>query len=440
MTDRRDSSRSADRGIRARARTVRARRRGLYLTGLTALALAAASSTAALLRTPGAPSLAFVLQCAALGGLALVAPSLPRLRRSLPVLAVGAASVLVLCVGLEVARSGAALPLEVAACAALLPLLAAQIVERRTRLGVVAGAVLGVLAVAAAAGMHGVALVQLGVALGFAATFALVVADALVVARERQDGHLFRVRGSMLRERRRTQSRDEQMANLSHDLRNPLAIALGFAEMADDDTLSNDDRAHALSGVRRSLWEMQQLVENVLDGSADQAGALVPSPEPLDLESLCRESLAATHILLRRRPIVLTGALEPELLVFADRHRLARVIANLLGNACKYTITGEIHLQTLSNGRSAVIRVQDTGPGIAAEALPHIFDRYRRAHAGGPGGAGLGLAIAHRLTECMGGTLEVESEVGVGSTFTVTLPLCDPRIAAPDETDESVAA
>jgi two-component system sensor histidine kinase BaeS len=230
------------------------------------------------------------------------------------------------------------------------------------------------------------------------------------------------------------------MANLSHDLRNPLAIALGFAEMAEDDALSHDDRAHALSGVRRALWEMQQLVENVLDGSADQAGALVPSPEPLDLESLCRESLAATHILLRRRPIVLTGALEPELLVFADRHRLARVIANLLGNACKYTIAGEIHLQTRSNGRSAVIRVQDTGPGIAADALPHIFDRYRRAHAGGPGGAGLGLAIAHRLTECMGGTLDVASAVGVGSTFTVTLPLCDPRVTATDETDDSVAA
>ena len=275
----------------------------------------------------------------------------------------------------------------------------------------------------------------------FAASFALAVADVLIVAREREDRQLRRVRGTMLRERRRTQSREELIANLSHDLRNPLAIALGFAEMAEDDSLSAEDRASALSGIRRSLWEMSQMVENVLDGCTDQAGALVPLPEPLDLEGLCDEALAATRILLRRRPIVLTGSLEPGLLVFADRNRLARVIGNLLGNAVKYTVAGEIRLQTLTCGRFAVIRVQDTGPGIAPDALPHIFDRYRRAHAGGPAGAGLGLAIAHRLTERMGGTLEVESELGSGSTFTITLPLCETRLAPPEPArGESVAA
>jgi signal transduction histidine kinase len=409
----------------------------LYLTGLTALALAAASSTAALLGTPGAPSIAFVVQCFALGALSLVAPSLARLRRVIGAVAVGAASVLVLCVGLEVIRGSAVLPLQIAACAALLPLLAAQIVHRRSRIIIVSVAALGVLAVAMLAGLRGPDAVQLGVALGFAVTFALVVADVLVVARERQDEHVYRMRDTMLRERRRTQSREETIANLSHDLRNPLAIALGFAEMAEDEAVSDDDRVNALAGIRRSLWEMSQLVENVLDGSADRAGALVPTPESLDLERLCDDALAATRILLRRRPITLTGALEPGVLVFADRHRLARVIANLLGNACKYTVAGEIHLQTVSCGRHAVIRVRDTGTGIAPEALPHIFDRFRRAHEGGPSGAGLGLAIAHRLTERMGGTLEVTSAVGVGSTFTVTLPLCASRQQA---VDQSVAA
>ena len=445
MTDRPDPIRTAERGrverARERTRIMRARRRGLHLTGLTALALAAASSTAALLGAPGAPSLAFVVQCLALGVLALVAPSIPRLRRGIPGIAVGAASLLVLCVGLEVLRGGAALPLEITACAALLPLLAAQLGRRRTRVVTVAGAAVIVFAVAALSGLRGFALWHLGVAIAFAATFALAVADVLIVAREREDRQLRRVRGTMLRERRRTQSREELIANLSHDLRNPLAIALGFAEMAEDDSLSAEDRASALSGIRRSLWEMSQMVENVLDGSADQAGALVPLPEPLDLEGLCDEALAATRILLRRRPIVLTGSLEPGLLVFADRNRLARVIGNLLGNAVKYTVAGEIRLRTLSCGRSAVIRVQDTGPGIAPDALPHIFDRYRRAHAGGPAGAGLGLAIAHRLTECMGGTLEVESELGAGSTFTITLPLCEAHVAPSGDADgESVAA
>lgn len=439
MSDRREPTHSAERSIRGRARLARARRRGLYLTGLTALALAAASSTAALLGTPGAPSVAFVVQCFVLGTLALAAPSVPYLRRTITGISVGAATLLVLCVALEVLRGGVVLPLEIAACAALLPLLAAQVAHRWARVLLVGGAALGVLLVALAAGLPGVAAAHLGVALGFAATFAVVVADVLVLARERQDQHLHRMRGAMLRERRRTLAREETMANLSHDLRNPLAIAVGFAEMAEDDTLSDDDRANALFGIRRSLWEMSQMVENVLDGSADQAGALVPHPEPLDLARLCDDALAATRILLRHRPITLTGALEPGVLVFADRHRLARVIANLLGNACKYTLAGEIRLQTMACGRFAVIRVQDTGTGIAAEALPHIFDRYRRAHAGGPAGAGLGLAIAQRITERMGGVLEVESTLGVGSTFTVTLPLCASRADALPA-DQSVAA
>ena len=127
--------------------------------------------------------------------------------------------------------------------------------------------------------------------------------------------------------------------------------------------------------------------------------------------------------------------------VTGDASMLRQVFANLLGNAVKYTVAGEIRLQTLTCGRFAVIRVQDTGPGIAPDALPHIFDRYRRAHAGGPAGAGLGLAIAHRLTERMGGTLEVESELGSGSTFTITLPLCETRLAPPEPArGESVAA
>lgn len=439
MSDRRDPIPSAERSIRGRARLARARRRGLYLTGLTALALAAASSTAALLGTPSAPSLAFVLQCFALGALSLAAPSVSRLRRNVDGISVGTATLLVLCVALEVLRGGVVLPLEIAACAALLPLLAAQIAHRATRVLVVGGAALGVLLVAVVAGLHGSAAAQLGVALLFAVTFAVIVADVLLVSREQQDLHVHRMRGSMLRERRRTQSREEAIANLSHDLRNPLAIAVGFAEMAEDEALSFEDRANALSGIRRSLWEMSQMVENVLDGSADQAGALVPHPEPLDLEQLCEDALAATRILLRRRPITLTGALEPGVLVFADRHRLARVIANLLGNACKYTVAGEIRVQTSARGRFAVIRVQDTGTGIAPDALPHIFDRYRRAHAGGPAGAGLGLAISHRLTERMGGMLEVESTLGVGSIFTVTLPLCASRSDALPA-DHSVAA
>ena len=254
-------------------------------------------------------------------------------------------------------------------------------------------------------------------ALGLAATLGLAASRA----QHQQRGAV--QRRTVLRERRRMRAREELVANLSHDLRNPLAVALGFSEMAEDEELPADERTQALSGLRRSLWEMSQLVENVLDGSADQAGELTPSLEPVELEPMCADVVAATRVLLRRRPVTLSGEVEPGMVALADRQRLLRVLGNLLGNACKYTVAGEIRLEAMACGRFAVIQVQDTGPGIAPEAVPYIFDRFRRAHRGGPAGAGLGLAIAQRLVERMGGTLEVSSALGVGSTFTVTLPL-----------------
>lgn len=284
-------------------------------------------------------------------------------------------------------------------------------------LGVAAG-----LLAAAAMGIPNAVLAPLAVVVAAIAGGMLVSArrDAGQVPRERRAAAL---RRDVLRERRRMRAREELVANLSHDLRNPLAIALGFSEMAEDDALPPEERAQALSGLRRSLWEMSQLVENVLDGSADDAGAITPALEPVELAPLCDDLVTSTRVLLRRRPITLSGDVEPGLFALADRQRLLRVLGNLLGNACKYTVAGEIRLEAMVCGRFAVIRVRDTGPGIAPDAMPYIFDRFRRAHRGGPAGAGLGLAIAHRLTERMGGSLEASSELGVGSTFLVTLPL-----------------
>jgi len=283
-------------------------------------------------------------------------------------------------------------------------------------------AVAALLLVAATMGTPGAVLAPLAVVVAALAGGLLVAArrEARGAPRARRAAAL---RRDVLRARRRMRAREDLVANLSHDLRNPLAIALGFSEMAEDDCLSAEERAQALTGLRRSLWEMSQLVENVLDGSADDAGALSPTLDPVELGPLCDDLVAATRVLLRHRPITLSCSVEPGLCALADRQRLLRILGNLLGNACKYTVAGEIRLEATVCGRFAVIRVRDTGPGIAPDAMPYIFDRFRRAHRGGPGGAGLGLAIAHRLTERMGGSLEASSELGVGSTFLVTLPL-----------------
>lgn len=285
---------------------------------------------------------------------------------------------------------------------------------------------LAVLAVAVATEVPGAVLLPLALSLTLAVAAGLLATFGLDSDRARRERRHAALRRDVLRDRRRMRAREELVANLSHDLRNPLAIALGFSEMAEDEDLSGDERAQALSGLRRSLWEMSQMVENVLDGSADEAGALTSSLEPVDLEPLCADLVSATRVLLRRRPVTLSGDVESGLLVLADRQRLLRVLGNLLGNACKYTQSGEIRLEATLCGRFARIAVRDTGPGIAPDAMPYIFDRYRRAHRGGPAGVGLGLAIAHRLTERMGGTLEASSALGFGSTFVVTLPLAEP--------------
>lgn len=421
--------------VRALARLVHSRRYILGMTGEVALVLAAAGSMAALLGISGAPSGSFVVQCFALGLLALVATRTYPLRSYLPALSIGVAASLVVIVVLETVRPGdAVIPLEIAGCVAILPILLMQIAGWRRRSIVVCGGAATVIVVAALTGVPGMALLQLGIALAFAVGFALVAVASIDARRTRNAHRDARLRRIMARERRLTQAREDMVANLSHDLRNPLAIALGFSEMAEDDDLSTEERLQALASLRRSLCEMSQLVENVLDGSAEQAGASSPSLEPLDLAGVCEYALAATSILLRGRPITLEGRIAPGVIVLADRQRLVRVLGNLLGNACKYTAAGEICLQTTSSGRFAVISVRDTGRGIAAEAVPFIFDRFRRAHRGGPAGVGLGLAIAHQLVENMRGTLEVETELGVGSTFTVTLPL------AAAERGESVAA
>lgn len=404
----------------ARARLLVERRELLRLVGAASLTIGVASGVATLASgSSGGPSPSFVVQCLALGGAAWGAARLQRLRKLTPQLSLGATLALLAAVALEVLRSGEEVAtIAAASTVALLPILAVQVTGVLRRALVMLAVAAVVLLAARGGGLGATQLVPFGAALALGLGIALVIAQRLEHVRlsaPREASRDWTPTSSIIEEG------DEAIANLSHDLRNPLAIAVGFAEMAADADLSADERAEALDGLRRSLWDITQLVENVLDGSADQAGALHPTCERVPLEPLCREALAAMRVLLRGRPIVLVESVEPGLAVLADRHRLGRVLANLLGNAAKYTERGEIALHAARRGDTVVIRVSDTGPGIPPEAVPFIFDRFRRAHDGGRG-AGLGLAIARRLTERMGGSLEVESTLGVGSTFSIVLP------------------
>jgi signal transduction histidine kinase len=236
------------------------------------------------------------------------------------------------------------------------------------------------------------------------------------------------------RERNRAvRARDEVIANLSHDMRNPLAVATGYAAMVSDDDLPTEDRGHALARLQSSLWQLVCMTENLLISSADEAGALALTPEAVPLGPVFEELAGATAILAQGKPITVKTEVSPGVVVLADRQRLIRTLNNLVGNAVKYTTRGEIRLVVREGGGSAIMEIHDTGIGIPASQLSTIFQRYNQVKDEGRDGVGLGLAIAKLLAERMGGTLEVESKERVGSCFTLRLPaLAAPRVETTD--------
>lgn len=217
----------------------------------------------------------------------------------------------------------------------------------------------------------------------------------------------------------------EGVAHLGHDLRHSLAVALGYSEMAGDADLVDTERERALGGVRRSLRELDDMIGHLLEGAADEVGRLRLASEPIDIAALFAELGDALRVLLRGRPVLVAvddGGIGT---VRGDRRRLGRVLGNLLDNAAKHTERGEIALRARRTGDLVVFEVRDSGPGIAPEDLPRIFEPWRQAANAGQGGFGLGLAISRRLAERMGGTLEAASGPG-GSSFLLRLPASPP--------------
>jgi signal transduction histidine kinase len=171
---------------------------------------------------------------------------------------------------------------------------------------------------------------------------------------------------------------------------------------------------------------MMRLVEQMLSLSRLEAGRLEVNLEPVELATVCEQVRQEIAPLAAPKGVTLVIALPPDLpLVMADVWFLHQILLNLVENAVKFTERGEIRITARVTGQGLEIAVTDTGIGIAAEALPHIFDEFWQADGGLTrryGGAGLGLAITKKLVELHGGSLEVTSQLWSGSTFTVCLP------------------
>ncbi len=235
-------------------------------------------------------------------------------------------------------------------------------------------------------------------------------------------------------EREANQTKSQFLANMSHELRTPLNAIIGYTELLLEDE-PRHDQIEDLEHIRRAGGHLLNLINQVLDLSKLEAGKLSFVAEEVDLDHLTGEVIDTAEVLARRNRNVLVvsgGALGIALL---DGTRLRQVLLNLLSNACKFTHDGRVVVAGRDLGTHVAISITDSGVGIAPDTLERLFQPFVQADANTSrqyGGTGLGLAIARHFVERMGGRLTVESVVGEGSTFTVTLPRTMPS-AKPTE-------
>ncbi|PQV63309.1 PAS domain S-box-containing protein [Abditibacterium utsteinense] len=234
--------------------------------------------------------------------------------------------------------------------------------------------------------------------------------------------------------------KDEFLATLSHELRTPLQAILGWSHLLKSGQLGEKDEESALETIERNARAQVQLIEDLLDVSRIITGKLRLDVQPLELSEVIEAAVHAVRPAAQAKNIRLQMLLDPETgRVSGDASRLQQVVWNLLTNAVKFTPKeGRVQVRLERVNSHVEIIVSDTGQGIAAEFLPHIFDRFRQADQSstrGHGGLGLGLSIVHHLVELHGGTIQAHSAgLQQGSTFVVQLPQMIMRISPQGET------
>jgi signal transduction histidine kinase len=222
--------------------------------------------------------------------------------------------------------------------------------------------------------------------------------------------------------------KDEFVLTASHELRSPLTSVQGFAEllMLERDKLSSK-QADTVEIILDNTRHLVRLLNDLLDLARSDAGRLTIKPAATDVASLVEDPVRTMLSQTQAKDQALTQAIVPGLPpVSADRDRIRQVLMNLLTNAHEYCPPGaSIHVTASGNAEVVELAVSDNGPGMAADQLDHIFERFTRGDAGltqHVGGTGLGLAISKSLVELHGGTIAAESAEGQGSTFRVWLP------------------
>ena len=235
-----------------------------------------------------------------------------------------------------------------------------------------------------------------------------------------------------------TALKNDFIAAVTHDLRTPLMVIKGFSELlAEREDELMDDERQAVACITLNSERLSELIEQLLQLSELDAGMVMLRRTPTDVPAVLRRVLEQLHYHAERKGVAVELTVHGDVpTVELDRARMEQVVSNLLGNAIKFTPPGgQVRMELGFHDEQVVLTIADSGPGIAPEVLPHVFERFYRAHR--PVGdhrhcGGLGLAIAKSIVELHGGTIAVESRVKLGSTFTVRLPHATSTAEQPD--------
>jgi PAS domain S-box-containing protein len=235
------------------------------------------------------------------------------------------------------------------------------------------------------------------------------------------------------------------LAAMSHEIRTPMNAVMGMAELLEHTTLT-EQQSELLATIRSSAAALLAIVDDILDFSKIEAGRMVLEPRPVVLGDTIEQACTMLAPLAVQRAVEVRLFVDPELptTVLSDEVRLRQIVYNLLGNAIKFSggrpeVSGRVSVRVdrPPAGENLRLVIEDNGIGISAEAQAKLFAPFAQSELTTTrryGGTGLGLAICRRLITMMGGTIEVQSTVDVGATFTVTLPLQEVSSGAPAET------
>ena len=232
--------------------------------------------------------------------------------------------------------------------------------------------------------------------------------------------------------------------NISHELRTPLTLVLGPLQQVLDDPAVQlpDEYRHDLQAARRAARRLQRLVDGLLDVTRGEVDRLAPAAEPTDIGALTGDCVSMFRSAVESAGLTLSVELpEPAMSVLLDRQMWSHIVLNLLSNAVKFTLHGGITVRVERSGDLARLTVRDSGIGIPEPEIPLIFDRFHRvgdqpARTGE--GAGIGLSLVADLVRAHGGTIRVDSALGAGSTFDVTVPANSTRTARPHERPDDI--